>query len=151
MPFPAGDVIFIFRVSFYVVGFLYWLMFWTLLLYRYNLVLSFVDIFWVRNIQVYPRTYHESPEGKQSYSSTLSLTSALDGVGGQRHSPAALPAGKRSFIHCIRDWVGSRAGLDGCGKSCPHRDSIPGPSSPLRVAVPTTPSQPRVRNIFAWK
>ena len=21
-----------------------------------------------------------------------------------------------------------RAGLDGCGKSCPHRDSIPGPS-----------------------
>ena len=25
------------------------------------------------------------------YSSTLSLTSALDGVGGQRHAPAALP------------------------------------------------------------
>jgi hypothetical protein len=28
------------------------------------------------------------------YSSTLSLTSALDGVGGQRHAPAALPPGK---------------------------------------------------------
>ena len=28
------------------------------------------------------------------YSSTLSLTSALDGVGGQRHAPAALSPGK---------------------------------------------------------
>ena len=28
------------------------------------------------------------------YSSTLSLTSALDGVGGQRHAPAVLPPGK---------------------------------------------------------
>ena len=28
------------------------------------------------------------------YSYTLSLTSALDGVGGQRHAPSALPPGK---------------------------------------------------------
>jgi hypothetical protein len=28
------------------------------------------------------------------YRSTLSLTSSLDGVGGQRHAPAALPPGK---------------------------------------------------------
>jgi len=26
---------------------------------------------------------------------------------------------------CIGEWVGPRAGLDGSGKSCPHRDSIP--------------------------
>ena len=26
--------------------------------------------------------------------------------------------------------MGPRAGLDGCEKSRPHRDSIPGPSSP---------------------
>jgi len=32
--------------------------------------------------------------------------------------------------HCIGSWVGRRAGLDGCGKSRRHRDSIPGPSSP---------------------
>jgi len=32
--------------------------------------------------------------------------------------------------------VDPRAGLDRCGKS-PHRDSIPGPSSPLPVAVLT--------------
>jgi hypothetical protein len=46
------------------------------------------------------------------------------GVGGQRHAPAALPA-----TNCTGGWVGPRAGLDGCGKSRPHRDSIPGPSS----------------------
>jgi len=31
------------------------------------------------------------------YSFTLSLTSALDGVGGQRHAPAALPPGKTQY------------------------------------------------------
>jgi len=32
-----------------------------------------------------------SPHGKQTYSFTLSLTSTLDGLGGQRHAPAAVP------------------------------------------------------------
>jgi len=49
----------------------------------------------------------------------LSLTSALYGVGGQRHAPAALPPGKRPVTYCIGAWVGHRAGLDGCGKSRP--------------------------------
>ena len=31
------------------------------------------------------------------YSSTLFLTSVLDGVGGQRHAPAALPPGKTRY------------------------------------------------------
>ena len=52
------------------------------------------------------------------------------GVGGQRHTPAALPRGERPATHCIEGWVGPRAGLDGCGKSHPHQDSIHGPSSP---------------------
>jgi len=30
----------------------------------------------------------------------------------------------------IGGWVGIRGGLDRCGKFRPHRDSIPGPSSP---------------------
>jgi hypothetical protein len=30
-----------------------------------------------------------------------------------------------------------RTGLDGCGKFRPHQDSITGPSSPYRVAIPT--------------
>jgi hypothetical protein len=33
--------------------------------------------------------------------------------------------------------VGPRAGVDRWGKSRPHRDSIPGPSNPLPVAIPT--------------
>ena len=39
--------------------------------------------------------------------------------------------------HCIGGWVGPRAGLDGCGKSRPHRNLIPGLSSPKQVAIPT--------------
>jgi hypothetical protein len=35
------------------------------------------------NGRVYPRTGHEGPDGEWSYSSTLSLTLAVDGVGGQ--------------------------------------------------------------------
>ena len=41
-----------------------------------------------------PRTGHEGPEREKRYSSTLSITSALDRVGGQRHAPAALPPRK---------------------------------------------------------
>jgi hypothetical protein len=44
---------------------------------------------------------------------------------------------ERPGTHCVRGWVGSRAGLGGCGKSRPPRDSIPRPSMPQRVAMPT--------------
>ena len=40
---------------------------------------------------VLPRGVYEGPEREQMYSRTLPLTSALDGVGGQRHTPAVLP------------------------------------------------------------
>ena len=33
--------------------------------------------------------------------------------------------------------MGPRACLDGCGKSCPQRDSIPEGSRPYRVAIPS--------------
>ena len=36
--------------------------------------------------KVHPITDHEGPEGEWKYSFTLSLTSGLDGVGGQRHA-----------------------------------------------------------------
>ena len=42
---------------------------------------------------------------------------------GQRHAPAA--PGKRPGTNRTRGWVDPRAGLDGCGKSRPYRDSIP--------------------------
>ena len=74
-------------------------------------------------------TLEQATKGEQRYSSILSLTSVLDGVGGQRQAPAALPR-ERPGTHCIGGWVGPKAGPDGCGKSRPHRDSNPGPSSP---------------------
>ena len=40
------------------------------------------------------RTDHEGPEREQRHRSTLSLTSVIVGVGGQRHAPATLPPGK---------------------------------------------------------
>ena len=43
------------------------------------------------------RTGHEGPEGQHIYSSTLPLTSALDGVDGQRHAPGALSPGKTRY------------------------------------------------------
>ena len=46
------------------------------------------------------------------YISTLSFASALDRVGGQSHSPVALPPGKRPGTHCTGGWVGPRIGLD---------------------------------------
>jgi hypothetical protein len=59
--------------------------------------------------------------------------------------PGRFTLGKDPVPNCIRGWMGSRAGLDGCEKSRPHRDSIPGPSSAWRVAMPTEPSRPTSR------
>jgi hypothetical protein len=57
-------------------------------------------------------------------------------------TPRPLYPQERPGTHCIGGWVGPRAGLDGCRKSRPHRDSIRGPSSPQRVAIPTELSRP---------
>ena len=38
--------------------------------------------------------------------------------------------------------MGHRAGLDGCGRALPNRDSIPGPSSPQRFTIPAELFQP---------
>jgi hypothetical protein len=45
---------------------------------------------------VHPRRGHEGTE-REKYSSTLSLTSALDGVGVHRYAPASLPPGKTRY------------------------------------------------------
>ena len=47
-------------------------------------------------------------------------------VGVQRHVPAALPPGKKPGTYFIRGWVGSRACLDGYGKSRPLQGYIKG-------------------------
>jgi hypothetical protein len=63
-------------------------------------------------------------------SPTLSLTSTLDVVGGQRHAPTALTPGKDPVpIVYVESWVGPRASEDVCRNSRPHRNSIRGPST----------------------
>jgi len=46
---------------------------------------------------MHPRTGHKGPEGEWKYSSTVTLTSALVGVDGQRHTPAGLLPGKTQY------------------------------------------------------
>jgi len=56
--------------------------------------------------------------------------------------PRPLYPWERPGTHCIGGWVGLRAGLDRCGKCRLHRDLIPGPSSPQRVAIAPELSRP---------
>ena len=53
------------------------------------------------------------------------------GVGGQHHAGSLYPREKPG-TDCVGGWVGPGAGLDGCGKSRPHRDSIPGRQKPRK-------------------
>jgi len=57
---------------------------------RKNIQQMCPTMFWGK---VHLRTGHKGPEVEKKYSSTLYLTSALDGVGGQCHAPATLPPG----------------------------------------------------------
>jgi hypothetical protein len=54
-------------------------------------------------------------------------------------------------FQCIGERVSLRSGLDGCGKSHPHGDSILGPSSLWRVSTPTPLSRPTLSNTNVWK
>jgi len=53
-------------------------------------------------------------------------------------TPRSLYPLERPGTHSIGGWVGPRTGLDGCGKSRPDWDSIPGLSTPCN-----TPRRPR--------
>jgi hypothetical protein len=63
------------------------------------------------------------------YRFTFSLNSAIEG-GVQGHAPAALPPKRRHVTHRTGGWAGPRAGLDGCRKSRPYRESVHGHSRP---------------------
>ena len=68
--------------------------------------------------RIQSRTGHEGPEGKQRYSSTLSLTSALDGSVFSA-MPRPLYQRERPSILFIGRWVGPRASHDGYGRFNP--------------------------------
>jgi hypothetical protein len=72
------------------------------------------------------------------HSSTLFLTSALEGGERSASRSGRTLSRERTGTHYTGGWEGLRAGLGRCGKSRPHWDSIPGPSSPQAVAIPTT-------------
>ena len=64
------------------------------------------------------------------YGSTLSLTSALDGVGGQRHAPAALPPGKTRYPLYRR--LGGPQGRSGRVRKISPPTGIRSPNRPAR-------------------
>jgi hypothetical protein len=69
-------------------------------------------------------------------------------VSGQQQAPAVLYPRENPCTHYTGGWVGPRASPDGW-KTPPHRDSIPGPSSPQSVAIPTELPGPRVCEYYS--
>jgi hypothetical protein len=67
------------------------------------------------------------------YSSTLSLASALNGGGGQRHATARIIQGNNPSTHFTGGSLSLGAGLDGYGISCPNRSSSPNPSTHMEL------------------
>jgi hypothetical protein len=65
--------------------------------------------------------------------------------------PGRFTPGKGTRYPFCRGWVGPRASLDGCGKFHHRQDSMPRPSSPEQVAIPTELSRPTyITERFIW-
>ena len=73
---------------------------------------------------------HEGPEGEQTYGSTLSLTSALDGGGWSTPHPVRFTTGKDQVPTVQETGRAQELVWTGVANLAPHRDSIHGPSSP---------------------
>ena len=96
------------------------------------------------------RSRPNMPANTQKHNVTASMTTNFKGKGKltpqkttKAHSgsrgiatPWPLYSRGRAGTHCIGDWVGPRASLDWYRKSCPHWNSIPGPSSYTNCAIP---------------
>jgi hypothetical protein len=92
-------------------------------------LLSITSWFCCREGKVHHVTNNEGTEGEYRYSYTLSLSSTLDGGWVVNTMPQLLCPHQSPCTPCIGGWVGPRASLDGCRKSHPHQDVIPGLSS----------------------
>jgi len=80
---------------------------------------------------VRPRADPVGPGGEK-YRFNLSLAATLGGGWLFNATPPPLHCTPgRTDRHCVGSWVCPRAGLDGCGKSRPHRNSIPDRSESL--------------------
>jgi hypothetical protein len=74
------------------------------------------------------------------------MTTALEGVRGQRHAPAALYP-RKDPVPIVQEagWAPGSVWI-GAENLAPHRDSIPGPSDPLPVAIATALPGPPLNN-----
>jgi hypothetical protein len=79
--------------------------------------------------KIHPITGHKGPVGSRL---ELYVSFTLGARWGWvvTATPRPFYSRERPGTHCIGGWLGPRAGLDGCGKSRPHRHLIPGPSRP---------------------
>ena len=81
---------------------------------------------------------------EQRYSSTISRNSALHmGGGGVSPTPPAAFTHGKDPVPTVKE-AELAPGQDTCGNSRPHRDSIPGSSSPQPVTIPTELPDPQV-------
>ena len=71
------------------------------------------------------------------------------GLGGQRHSHAALPRGSKPGTHCTGTWMGSKAFLEECGKLVPTGFDLR-TSQPV-ANLPTPPSRPTNRLLRSYR
>jgi hypothetical protein len=55
----------------------------------------------------------------------------MNGVGGQRNAPAALPPGQRHGTDCTGGWEGPQTGMEVCGKTGPPAAFDPGTAQPV--------------------
>jgi len=88
---------------------------------------------WQRSVcinKVHPRTDHVGPEGKQRYSSTLTLTSAPDMGGCSTPRPGRCIPRKQTRYQLYRRLAGPQGRSGRAREISPHRDSTPGMSSP---------------------
>ena len=99
----------------------------------------------VKKRKVRPRTGHKGPEGEHRYSCTLSSTevktSVLDGGRWLTPRPGHSTLRKETRYPSYRRLCGLQGRSGRVRKTRPRRCSIPGPSSPQRVATPTETSR----------
>jgi len=86
----------------------------------YNINIAKTKNIYILYIVGWNKSYIQDVRYIHKNSCTLSLTLALDGVGGQRHAPAALTPEERAGTYCLWGWVVPRPGLDKCRKPRPR-------------------------------
>jgi hypothetical protein len=75
------------------------------------------------------------------------MTTVVEGVRGQRHSPSALYPRERLGIHCTGGWLGPRAGLDRCEKSRPPPGFDPRTVQPVSSRYTNNATRPTVQSL----